>query len=907
VGDRTGRWLPGLTALAAVGLAAFLNLLAPLDKAVLDAGTGWLERRVDSDVLVITIDARSLRALNRWPWSREVHARLIERLDAAQPRAVFVDVDFSVGSGDPAADAALARALQAPRDYPLILPAFWQNAGAPGAAGRVLTQPLPAFAENTHTGLVNIFPGAGGLVRDIVHRDRFGNRDYHSTGALLAGRTDLPLATALPIDFTISPGSFAYASYVDVLEGAVPAAAVRGKTVLVGASAVELGDNVPVPLHHTLPGVVLQALSYETLRQGVPVTVPWWVTALGLALWLAVWMLRLERGWRLQLVLCGAGVVTLLGLALLLQGRFGVLLPVGAPLVMIVISLLTGLVATADRQAVLALLARVRLVRQQALISGVLRASIDGILVVDSDGRIRDANPASAALFGIDRQALVGRSLASFLPALARSGGLTPGRRELRLTRGDGGCPVELSISPVEDAGGQLTVIVRDVTERQRQQALLRHQAAHDPLTGLPNRTLLGRMLERLPKQGAAALFMLDLDGFKQVNDTLGHRAGDEVLRHLGRRLRESLPRDVRVFRIGGDEFAVLINGHQRRERLSALARSIVERVRAPVDCGDNQLELGASIGIALFPTHASDGGGLLQCADVAMYTAKGQRTGVEFYDPAQDHSTVRNLTMTRALRGALAAGSLTLAYQPKIRLNDGVCTGVEALVRWTDPELGVVSPGEFVPLAETCDLIEPLTRFTLERALRDHARWCARGMDLELAVNLSARHLAQPAFADLVLALVDRHGIRPDQLEFEITETALMDDPDRAVRMLSKLTGRGIRLAMDDFGTGFSSLSYLKLLNLHALKIDRCFVQDLTRSASDRAIVAATISMAHGLSLQVVAEGIEEDEQLEALAQMGCDLGQGYGIARPMSADDFVAWQQARPRSGGVVRRLRA
>ncbi|MEQ8860475.1 MAG: EAL domain-containing protein [Pseudomonadales bacterium] len=897
------RVLPGGVIIALTAFASAAGLLAPTERLLDDLRTRALARDAESNVVVVAIDAQSLKALNRWPWSRQVHADLFRRLDAAEPRAVFFDVDFSVPSGDAAADAALAEALARQRDYPVVLPAFWQNVNAGSQMSRVLTEPLPALTanENTRVGLVNIFPGPDGLVRDAVHQDQFGSRAYRSIGAVLADRRDLDNGIAYPIDFRISPDSFEYVPYSDLLAGQVADGAFRGKTVMVGATAVELGDNVSVPVHRSIPGVTLQATIFETLAGGIP-TVLNWPVALAIALLLVLlWGLFRQRSWRAQMGFAVVSIVVVANLSLYLHGAQDLLLPTAAPLLTVLLCLFTGIVLSADRQTLSALLAAMRLKRQEALISGVFSASIDGIVIIDIDGRIRDSNPAAARLFGVAQDALAGRPIRSLVPKLKlrreTDGSLRAERLELRAATSNGPCPVEISLSPAtDDPRGLVTVIVRDVSDRHRQQAVLRHQATHDPLTRLPNRTLLNRLLERLPEQGGrAALFMLDLDGFKSVNDTLGHGTGDEVLRVLGKRLRESLPQDVKVFRIGGDEFAVLVSRHASRDELQRLAQQIVQRVRAPVEAAGTQLELDGSIGIALYPNHAKTGVGLLKCADVAMYTAKSGRGSVEFYDADSDHNTLRNLKMTSLLRAALEAERLTLVYQPKVRLRDNVCCGVEALVRWNDPELGFVSPDEFVPLAEGSDLINVLTRFTLRQAIRDHARWCARGIDVTVAVNLSARHLTDSAFVKELMAIVDRHGLDPRRLELEITETALMDDPERARGVLSQFTERGVNLAMDDFGTGFSSLAYLKHLNLHTLKIDRCFIKDLPGSGNDRKIVESTLSMAHSLDMEVVAEGIEEAAQATLLNELGCDIGQGYGFAKPMASEDFVTWFQER------------
>jgi EAL domain-containing protein (putative c-di-GMP-specific phosphodiesterase class I) len=276
------------------------------------------------------------------------------------------------------------------------------------------------------------------------------------------------------------------------------------------------------------------------------------------------------------------------------------------------------------------------------------------------------------------------------------------------------------------------------------------------------------------------------------------------------------------------------------------------------------------------------------------MYLAKNNHTSVEFYSERADHSSIRHLRMTSALRAALANDELELHYQPKVRLDDLKCIGVEALARWRHADFGEVSPAEFVALAEESDLIVPFTRWAVSRALEDCATWRLAGLDVDLAMNLSARHLRDPAFAEELLAIIDRHNADPRRVEFEITETALMSDPEKAAVVLRLLARAGVRISIDDFGTGYSSLAYLKHLDLHTLKIDRCFIKDITTNANDLAIVRSTLKMAHSLELCVVAEGIEERSHYELLRELGCDVGQGYWIARPMAPDQLFVWSQA-------------
>jgi len=894
---------PIVAAVAIVFATVAAGVLEPPTLAYRDARSSVLRHASPNDVVIVEIDARSVRALDRWTWSRRIYAALIEKLNAARPRAVLLDVDLSAPSNDPAVDAALAAAL-GDAHYPLVLPAFPRTDGR-AASGHALVTPLAQFADYARTGIVGAAPGRDGLVRGLVHSDDFGGVAYRSAVAILAG-TGASAFTAgreYPIDYSIAPQSFPRVSYLNVLDGDIEGLA--GKTVFVGATAPELNDTVTVPVYEALPGVVVQALAYATLREGIPVDAPRWIGYLvALLVCFTLPLLREQRPREtLRLALYGTAVVLLVALAFdaIWKVRLGVMPIVCA----IIVTALMSAALSADRVQLRALVTRGR-ARREALISSVLSASIDGIVVFGGDGAIHDTNAAAAKLLGLTPDALRSANVRDLLPDLPSIASLgaphdttnaaTAGNRyESTIGAGDAATPVEISITRV-DVGSRtyFTVILRDITERKQQQALLKHQATHDALTGLPNRVLLGRALDALTAAAPAALFMLDLDGFKDVNDTLGHATGDAVLTILGQRLRSALPEQNLIARIGGDEFAVVVPSYRDVAELHALADIVLDRVRAPVKTAANTIELGASIGIALCPEHGTDGSLLLQRADVAMYAAKRHRTGVEFFDAEVDHGSIRELDLRPALRGAIANGELELVYQPQVRLSDLACVGVEALARWTHPELGLVAPAEFVALAEDANLIAPLTRWTLARALDDHAAWRKVGLDLQLAINLSARHLRDRAFAQELLAEIERKCIDPSCVELEIAETALMSDPEKAMTVLQVLTRAGIRVAMDDFGTGFSSLAYLKYLNLHTLKIDRRFIKDISHNANDFTIVRSTLRMAHGLDLSVVAEGIEEREHYETLRDLGCDIGQGYWISKPMPADQLVAWTHA-------------
>ncbi|MBT2385365.1 bifunctional diguanylate cyclase/phosphodiesterase [Streptomyces sp. ISL-11] len=424
-----------------------------------------------------------------------------------------------------------------------------------------------------------------------------------------------------------------------------------------------------------------------------------------------------------------------------------------------------------------------------------------------------------------------------------------------------------------------------------------------DPLTGLPNRHwLLQRTrtaLDEAERAGTrAALVLIDLDRFRSVNDTLGHLAGDRLLLQIAERLRLALPRDAEAARLGGDEFAVLLPIADSLTSAQRAARSLVAALGSPLDLDGLTLVLEASAGVAVYPDHALDAAGLLQRADVAMYQAKRDRSGVEVYETRRDGNTRDRLGLLGDLRRALDAGDVELHYQPKVGF-DGHVEGLEALVRWVHPERGRVSPDEFIAIAESSGLMPRLTEYVLETALGQVAKWRAMGLEVPVAVNVSPRDVHTPGFAGSVAARLARHGVPPGALQLEITEHVLLEDPQRAADTLAGLTGHGVKMSLDDFGTGYSSLVHLRRLPVSELKIDRSFVARLVIDNEDAEIVRCTLDLAHSLGLLVVAEGVEDDETWERLRDLGCDAVQGWLVAAAMPPDEMTAWLRLRNESG--------
>lgn len=425
------------------------------------------------------------------------------------------------------------------------------------------------------------------------------------------------------------------------------------------------------------------------------------------------------------------------------------------------------------------------------------------------------------------------------------------------------------------------------------------HEALHDALTGLPNRTLFyQRMqcaLEQSTAEGTEAVIMvLDLDGFKDVNDTLGHHTGDQLLCEVSTRLSTILDGEGTVARLGGDEFAVLLPGAHPGQGLDqgmALARRIVESIRRPISLSSMAVTVGASVGLAVAPHHGTDPDGLLQRADVAMYQAKRGQRGVSVYDPDTDWNSQYRLRLAGELRAATAHRQIQVWYQPIARTADVEVTSVEALARWDHPELGRIAPAEFIPVAERTGLIHELTMHVLDAALGQVRRWHDQGLELGVSVNLPTQVLRDVEWPTKVVELLHRHEVDPRWLTLEITESGIMTDPERMISILRELTSTGIALSIDDFGTGYSSLAYLQQLPVTTVKIDQSFVTPLLVDPAAAAIVGSVIELARSLGLVVVAEGVEDQRTLDHLATIDCHFVQGYLLSRPIPGEELTRW----------------
>jgi diguanylate cyclase (GGDEF)-like protein/PAS domain S-box-containing protein len=532
----------------------------------------------------------------------------------------------------------------------------------------------------------------------------------------------------------------------------------------------------------------------------------------------------------------------------------------------------------------------------------------DGIVVLDSQGVVVSFSRPAEAIFGYRRTEVIGRTAELLiLPGPGEAGrsldlllgaGAVPGEtRELMARRKSGEViPIELAASHVSFNGDTLHILtVRDITLRKQTEETIRSLAYHDPLTGLPNRLLfndrLTQAIERARRnKQRLAVMILDLDRFKLINDSLGLASGDQVLRAVGERLVGLLRRSDTVARLGGDDFLLLLPGVDGAESAAKVAQKLLDAFARPLAIDDQELHVGASLGITLYPHDGEDAETLIRNADTALYRAKEHaRGGYQFYTTDMNATAFERLVLETQLRRALERAELVVHYQPQVRLDDGTIVGVEALVRWFHADLGLIAPAEFIPLAEETGLILELGRFVLRTACAQVRAWHEAGFEsLRLAVNLSGRQFEQEDLVRSIARVVEDSAFDPADLELELTESSIMRNPEEAIAKLEALDRLGIQLAIDDFGTGYSSLLHLKRFPIKALKIDQSFIQDITTDPDDAAIAHAIIALAESLRLKVIAEGVETRGQLDLLRRYRCDQMQGYLFSKPLPAGEL-------------------
>ena len=555
-----------------------------------------------------------------------------------------------------------------------------------------------------------------------------------------------------------------------------------------------------------------------------------------------------------------------------------------------------------------------RLQETSTLLTTTLNTMDQGLLMVDAEGIVQVCNARAIELLDLPAALMQSKPTFSTVvrlqleqdefrksdPSFKRwvDSGDIESRPQTYEHERPNGTVLEIRTVPLPDGSAVRTFT--DITERKRNERRIAHMARHDALTDLSNRTLFHeRLAHRLDamrrRGGGCAVLCLDLDRFKAVNDSLGHLAGDALLREIASRLKQIVRAGDTVARLGGDEFAVLVSEVERTETVSVLAARLVAAVRAPTLIGAQSVEVGVSVGIALAPEHGSDGEAIFRRADLALYQAKAEGRGTfRVFEKGFEEQVAERLSLENDLRYAILNETIALHYQPQIRSDTGEIVGFEVLARWTHPTRGPIPPVTFINVAEETGLIIPLGELVLRGACREAAGWA---QPLKIAVNLSPRQFSETDLPGHIIAILTETGLSPARLELEVTETVIINDLSRALAILRQLKAMGIRISMDDFGTGYSSLATLQAFPFDKIKIDRSFVSSMDANPQSTAIVRAVLSLGHSLGMGVVAEGVETADQLRFLSKAGCDEAQGYFIGRPQPIDTFVDLTSGRKR----------
>jgi diguanylate cyclase (GGDEF)-like protein len=867
--------------------------LRPLDHRLSELRFDLATRSPTGRVAVVEIDSRSLAAVGVWPWPRSIHAEMVDTLIGLGAADIAFDVDFSARSTtdeDAALTAALARAGGG------VILAVFNQASSSGTTALIANSPIPELAAHSWPATVNVRPDIDGQIRQFSFGEEVNGTFVPSMPMMLAGGA--ASRREFFIDFSIDAAAIQRISAIDLIEGRVPAERVRGRGIIIGASAAELRDIYQVPVWGFVSGAHLQAIAAESLMLGRALDRPgllWTIGAAVLAL-LAACLPFGRAGWRMRfaLIAAAAGACETAAMALFL---FQPILPdTSLALASLGFLAVAVVLQEIDFRRILIAIARTDADNRRRLFHHVIDDNFAGVVIADRSGAVLAANRAAIEAIGSGKE-LTGLPAANVLPepllgamisVLAGEHSIRGARRAeielagVRRAFDYAVTPSHLSGGVDEDGRAQndrlvATLTFLDVTEQRRAEQHLAFLARFDPLTELANRNqLLERLAEAIEGGLVVHVVCLDLNRFKQVNAALGHTSGDALLRAVAERLRAHPV--TCLARSGGDEFGFFLEGRVEAD-VAGLAEEILVDLTRPYAIGSHTAIVGISLGVA--KVDGVDAATALRQADVALHRAKQAGDGkCRFFTPDMVSNVRRRQDMEVALRAALPNRELEVFYQPQVDLRAGGIVGVEALVRWHHPQLGLVSPLDFIALAEETGLIEQVGVFVLERACRDA---CAMPGHMKVSINVSPAQFQRGDLVASVRQALERSGLPPARLDLEITESLFIQGGGGLAALMKDITNLGVSFSLDDFGTGYSSLSYIRDFPVAKVKIDKSFVDGIATQLKTHAIVQAIIALTASLGVRSNAEGIETEEQAELLRQMGCLEAQGYLFGKPV------------------------
>ncbi len=927
-------WRKLLLPLFLIILGLYLSSIsAPVqvNRFVYDYISTWSARTPAEEIVIIAIDSESLVHYGQWPWPREIHANLIDKIAIGGAKAIGFDIVMSEPDRtDGHNDRLLAQAMK--RSNKVVLPVFAeQNVSS---SGLHLVKPIPVLAEAAaRLGHVDFELDADGIVRRTYLKGGIGHPEWPAFALAIlqtahcnvkkdAADTSFAARSTsgnwvrsheVLLSFAGKPRYFRQISYAAFMKPDFDPTLLRDKIVLVGTTASSLGGALPTPVSGQsllMSGVEINANLLNTLSHDLIIK-PMSRNArmlLSMVLILCVLLCYTITSQRIiQFAFIGAitGVLFLSSFLLLIKQIW---FPPAAVLFTLFLSYPLWAWRRLD-QLVASLFAE----REQALVT--LHSITDGIITTDSSCMIKYINPTTEKLTGQVNEKAVGRPLHEVFTIEDEQSGKNGEdivrecleisqtvcfQNEAHYLDMKGRSHIlKINAGPLRNKNGQVCgalLAINDITEKKEALARLTYQATHDPLTNLPNRALLFDRLEQAIIRAArygeyVAILFLDLDNFKKVNDQIGHSGGDRLLQIIAERMQSACRESDTIARLGGDEFIILLEGFTDTTIVAAVADKLLQLLRAPFSINNHEFYTSGSLGISLFPKDGNDAEQLVKNADIAMYEAKKSgRNNLLFFSGEMNELIQERLRLENQLRVALSRSTLELYYQPQVRLKDGKIVGVEALARWETGDKSRISPSSFIPVAEESGLILPLSEWVLSTACSQAKTWQEEiRYPVRVSINISPRHFLEDTLQEQLERVIQKTGIDPQNLELEITEGLIMQDIDKSVNIMQNFNRMGGFISIDDFGTGYSSLAYLKEFPLHKLKIDKSFINGLDKDRKNARIVKTIITMGHSLGLEVVAEGVETDKQLSILRELECDLVQGYYFFRPLPVDELT------------------
>ncbi|WP_315855410.1 EAL domain-containing protein [Rhizobium leguminosarum] len=868
-----------------------IGLVQGIDNSLFAKRFQWAPRTATGNIVFVAIDKHSLDAVGTWPWPRSIYATLLDKLTASGVKDIFLDVDFSALSSvkeDGLLAAALARSGGG-----VLLPVFRQQEMASSSETSV-TRPISPLLQNAWPVFANVAMDADGFVRRFDLGSQLdGNPTQTAASAL--GRI-VSSSGSVPIDFSIRPETVPTFSLSDVLNGTVPTAALKDRSIVVGSSAAELKDIFAVPVYGAIAGPLIHVLAAETVLQNRLLRmVDQAPLELIFAALLIVAVIRSRATGIVTMMAVGLTVLAAgeMG-AFLLQWRHGILVGTAVPWLTLLLAWMLALNERVDLGRMLVAIANTEARNTRRLMRRIIADSSDGVVAFDSDLRIVEASESAKALLQSEIGApLLGSAATAIIDSVRRlvsAYDAEPGKVHTALVDFSSTGASRLShyeasvtISPIEQPDAPPTaarsrfagcLIIRDITARYHYEERLKRLSELDELTGLFNRREFASRLTTL--EGGTLLSVLDIERFSSLCATLGRDVGDELLKAVAARLGNAFADDL-LARLDRDHFGIATSAADARS-IEDFADGLLALFEEPVLLSGAAVPISVHLGIARSDDTAP--GALLNAAESALdaaKAAKGRRWSS--FDPSTAVRQARSRRLERDMRDALGKRQFFLLFQPQIEFATGRLVGAEALIRWDHPEFGMISPTEFIPIAESSGLICDIGRWTLLEACTEAAAWPG---ELSVAVNVSALQFEQSNIETDVKEALSSSGLPPSRLCLELTESAFLNRAEPSIAIMSALRGKGVGIALDDFGIGYSSMAYLADLPLDKLKIDQSFVRRMIGNPTILEILRAIISLAHGLNLQVVGEGVEDELEAEALRRLGCETGQGYLFGRP-------------------------